>query len=415
MAATIRGKAKLIVFDVEGVLIPKNRYLFEMGRILGFISLLKVFLYGFLYEIGLIPLKSALKRIFKDAIGLRTEILLQIAEKVPLVPDAKELFCKLRSLGYKTALISSGLPTIAVKVVADEVGSDYAVGFEIGENGDRLTGEIWGEVIERNGKREVLSKIITGEHLNTKDCAVVADDRNNASIFLKEALKIAYNPDFILRIKADNIVTGGISKVLAIINGEPKHRRKPSRKDIFREMIHASGIFVPIIATLIGIPIVAASIVLVLGLYAASEYLRTIGKRMPLINLITRKAASSTELFLIVLAPVYFALGILFALLLFPPPANYAAISIFALGDSTASLFGSAFSKTELPFNKDKSLEGSLIGFLFAFLAGIVFVSPLISAVAAAIAMVVEYLPLPINDNLLIPLITGLALIIMIR
>ena len=408
-------KPKLIVFDVEGVLIPKNRFLFEMGKSLGFMHLLKVFFYGFLYETGVIPLKSALRSIFSSARGMKTETLMQIAAKVPLVPDAKQVFDRLKAEGCKTALVSSGLPTLAVKILADEVGADYAFGFEVGVDGDKLTGEIWGDVIERKGKSIVLHQIVTDEGLTTSNCAVIGDDRNNASIFLKEALKIGYNPDFVLRIKSDSIVVGGISKVLAVINGEPRHRGKPSRKEVLRELIHASGIFVPIVASLIGVSTVAASIILVLGFYAVSEYLRTEGKRMPVFYSITRKAASPTELYQLVLAPVYFALGILFTLLLFPSPANYAAIAIFALGDSAASIFGSTFSKTPLPFNKDKSLEGSTAGFILAFLAGSIFVSPIIALAGAAVAMVVEYLPLPINDNLLIPLSTGLALTLMLR
>jgi dolichol kinase len=223
-------------------------------------------------------------------------------------------------------------------------------------------------------------------------------------------LKIAYNPDFVLRIKADRVVTGKISKILMVINGEPKHEGKPSANDIFREAIHASGFFVPVVASFVGVPLVAVSIIIVLGFYAASEYLRTEGRRMPLINLITRNAASQNELYQIVLAPVYFAVGILFTLVLFPAPASYAAIAIFALGDSTASIFGGYFSNTPLPFNKDKSLEGSAAGFFLAFLAGSVFVSPLTALVGAAVAMFIEYLPLPVNDNLLIPLTAGLAL-----
>jgi dolichol kinase len=38
------------------------------------------------------------------------------------------------------------------------------------------------------------------------------------------------------------------------------------------------------------------------------------------------------------------------------------------------------------------------------------FISPLKALVGAAVAMIVEYLPLPVNDNILIPLITGLTL-----
>jgi HAD superfamily phosphoserine phosphatase-like hydrolase len=403
-------KPRLIVFDVEGVLIPRNRFFFLMGKALGFAQLIRVFFYGFLYETGLIPLKSAMKHLFSGARGITIETLVQIASKVPLVPGARAVFGQLKAQGYKTALITSGLPTLVAKLVADKLGADYAFGFEAEINGNKFTGEIWGDVIERNGKLAVLHRIVRDEQLEFSDCAVVADDRNNASIFLRDMLKIAYNPDFVLRIKADNVVTGNISKILSVINGEPKRRGKPSWNDVFRESIHASGVFIPVIAGAVGVPLVAVSIILVLGIYATSEYLRTEGKKMPLINFITRKAASQNELYQIVLAPVYFAIGILITLVIFPAPASSAAIAIFALGDSTASIFGRYLAKTPLPFNKDKSLEGSAAGFFFAFLAGSIFVSPLVALLGAAIAMFIEYLPLPINDNLLIPVITGLAL-----
>jgi phosphoserine phosphatase len=82
---------------------------------------------------------------------------------------------------------------------------------------------------------------------------------------------------------------------------------------------------------------------------------------------------------------------------------------MFCFGDSAASLFGGLIS-TSLPFNKGKTWEGSLAGFIFAFLAGSFFVSPWLALAGAAIAMTIEVLPLPVNDNVLIPVITGAAL-----
>ena len=35
-------KRRLVVFDVEGVLIPKNRFIFEVGKTLGFLKLFKL-------------------------------------------------------------------------------------------------------------------------------------------------------------------------------------------------------------------------------------------------------------------------------------------------------------------------------------------------------------------------------------
>ncbi|HLE75880.1 MAG TPA: hypothetical protein VI864_07560, partial [Candidatus Bathyarchaeia archaeon] len=71
MATSHGREPRLVVFDVEGVLIPKNRFLFEVGKSLGISQLMKVLLFGFLYHIGVIQLKSALKRIFNSLRGIK--------------------------------------------------------------------------------------------------------------------------------------------------------------------------------------------------------------------------------------------------------------------------------------------------------------------------------------------------------
>jgi HAD superfamily phosphoserine phosphatase-like hydrolase len=407
-------KPRLVIFDVEGVLIPKNRFIFEVGKNLGISQLLKMFFIGFLYGVGVVTLKSALNRIFRVMKGVRIESLVEIFDKIPSKPQLQSVFAQLKIRNCKTALISSGLPAVIVKKLASTLGADYAFGIEVGVNDGKLTGEIWGDVIEANGKFKVLSQILATEGLNLNDCVVVADDRNNSPIFLSGMQKIGYNPDFVLRVKADNVVTGRLSGILPVIYGKPKQRSLPSKNAVLREMIHASGFFVPVLAGLIGIYAVALLICVVMALYFISELSRMSRRNLPIISAITRHAASQAELYDFAMAPLYFAIGILITLVLFPAPVNSAAIAIFALGDSTASLFGGLISKKPLPFNKGKTLEGSIAGFFFAFLAGSVFVSPVLALIGAAVAMMIESLPLPVNDNVLIPLCTGLALMLVL-
>ena len=409
-----RRKPRLIVFDVEGVLISKNRFLFDVGKSLGFFQLLKMLLIGFLYEIGIFPLKPTLKWIFKIMRGVKVETIMCIFDEIPSRPQLESFFAQLKMRNCKTALISSGLPKIAVEKLASIIGADYSFGIEVGVKDNVLTGEIWGEVIESNGKFKVLSRILAVEGLELEDCVAVADDRNNRSIFLPGMLKIGYNPDYVLRVKADQVVTGKLSGVLPVIFGKPKKRSLPSRNDLIRETIHASGFFIPIIAGFIGIYPMSLIICVVSILYFLSELSRMNRKNMPIISAITRNAASPTERYEFAAAPLYFAMGIFLTLLLFPAPVNGAAIAIFTLGDSTASLFGGLISKKPLPFNKGKTVEGSLTGFFFAFMAGIFFVSPALALIGAAVAMAIESLPLPVNDNILIPLGTGLTLLLLV-
>jgi len=398
-----------VVFDVEGVLIPKNRFFFEVGKHLGFFKLIKILFFGFLYETGILKLASTFKLIFRDLEGVKLDDLLAIFSKIPATPYLQSFFCQLKARNCKIALISSGIPTIIVKKLSDILGADYAYGIEIETKEGKLTGQIWGNAIEKSGKLAILKNILNQEGLRLEDCVVVADDRNNSCIFMPGILKIGYNPDFVIRVKADRVVNGKLSAILPIIDGKPHQHSLPTTNDFIREDIHAAGFFMPIIASLIGIPIVATIILFISIVYTASELTRLEGHELPIVSTITRHAASQSELYGFAAAPLYFAAGILLTLLIFPTPAGGAAIAIFCLGDSAASLFGGLIS-TSLPFNKGKTWEGSLAGFFFAFLAGTFFVSPLIALVGAAIAMTIEVLPLPVNDNVLVPVITGAAL-----
>jgi len=406
---------RLVVFDVEGVLLPKKRYLFfEVGRNLKFREFLRIIFYGFLYELGLVSLKSAFTQVFKTFKGIRVDELLRIFKQVPLMSGCEEVFEELRNEGWKTALISSGLPIIVVHDLANRLKADYAYGFELGVKDGLVTGEIGGDVIEHNGKLRVLKKILETEKLAPKDCVVVADDRNNMSIFLPGMLKIGYDADFAIRVKSDIVVNGKLHEILAPIQGKPKEREALNLNEILRETIHASGFSVPIVCIYLGLPIIALAILIIMLLYLMSELARMERKKLSILSSITLSAATQYELYEFATAPIFFALGILLTLILFPFAASSAAIAIFALGDSTASIFGRIYGRDILPFNKGKTLEGSVFGFVFAFLAGSVFTVPLKSLIGALIAMTVESLPLPVNDNFITPLITGAALTLML-
>jgi len=408
-------RPKLVVFDVEGVLVPKNRFLFEVGKTLGLKRLVKLLFFGLFYEAGLLKLDSVLRHLFNEMKGVSLGVLAEVLTKISSTTNLKGIFSQIKARDCKIALISSGLPTIVVEELANTLGADYAYGVQVETQDGKLTGKIWGDAIEPDGKLKILAKIMTAENLRLRDCVVVADDRNNRCIFLPGMTKIGFNPDFIIRVKADRVVNGKLSAILPVIDGKPRKRSFPSVNDLVREDIHVSGVFMPVIASLIGVPAVGTLIFIIAAVYTVSELWRLEGRNLPFISAITYHAASQSELHGFAAAPLYFAGGILFTLVVFPHAASYAAIAMFCFGDSAASLFGGLVS-TSLPFNKGKTWEGTLAGVFFAFLGGMLFLpsKPLLAFIGAVIAMTVEVLPLPINDNLLIPIITGAALTLLI-
>jgi phosphoserine phosphatase SerB len=404
---------RLVVFDVEGVLIPKNRYLlFEMSRKVGFLGFIRIVTLGVLYEIGLLSIEPALRRIFAMLKGLEAEDVLKLHKRIPLMPGTEKVFRTLNEKGYRTALISSGLPTQVVEDFATRLHADYAYGLELGIDDGRLTGAIGGEVLKSGGKAVVLRRILEKEGLTAKNCVMVADDRNNMSMSPLCSLRIGYNADFVLTAKSDFVIRGELTEILSPITGEKSQFPQPNLSSRgLRETIHTSSFLLSFICIYITGNILLASVILLLAtLYTISEIARVRGINIPILSEVTWRAANKTELYEFATAPIYFALGIAISLLIFQVPVCYVAITVLTLGDGGAHIFGIKFGKTKLPFNKGKNLEGTIFGFICAFLGSIIFVDPIRALIAAAVGMLVEGIPQPINDNFSIPLVTGLVL-----
>lgn len=104
-------------------------------------------------------------------------------------------------------------------------------------------------------------------------------------------------------------------------------------------------------------------------------------------------------------------LGCTLTILLFPAPIAAAALLISITGDAAAALVGRKWGKYPVA-RTNKTLAGTLAFLLTATLVLILFhpVPWTIGLAGALIGALVEIAPLPLNDNLRIPLITGLSM-----
>ncbi len=109
---------------------------------------------------------------------------------------------------------------------------------------------------------------------------------------------------------------------------------------------------------------------------------------------------------------LFFFIGSLFSLLLFSSNINVvcASILILAIGDSVSTLIGKKFGRSKIFYNPAKSLEGSISGFVFAFLGAATQINLPTAFIGALAGMLVESLPVKINDNLTVPVFAGLAM-----
>lgn len=98
--------------------------------------------------------------------------------------------------------------------------------------------------------------------------------------------------------------------------------------------------------------------------------------------------------------------GIVMAVVLFPVEIASLAILFMTVCDPVAGIVGQRWGRTKL---FSKSLEGSLAGLTAGILIGLPVpgVGLYLVISGAVTAMVIELLPLPVNDNFSIPVVTG--------
>ena len=102
--------------------------------------------------------------------------------------------------------------------------------------------------------------------------------------------------------------------------------------------------------------------------------------------------------------------GALITIILVPQPFSLLALFFLAFGDTLAALVGMKF-----PFIKigNKTLSGSLACFIMCLFVGIILdfeISSEIIFIGAFTATIVELISIKINDNILIPVLSGCAM-----
>ena len=97
---------------------------------------------------------------------------------------------------------------------------------------------------------------------------------------------------------------------------------------------------------------------------------------------------------------------------IFPKEIAIISLVYMNLGDTIAGLVGRKFGKTKF---YNKSIEGSLAGLIVCLLSGYLvnLTLPLVVVFSGAFAaMFIELLPMPIDDNLSVPLFAGTIMVI---
>ncbi|WP_244603496.1 phosphoserine phosphatase SerB [Methanococcoides sp. NM1] len=138
--------------------------------------------------------------------GLKLETAQEAMRSMKLMPGAEELVKHVKSLGFKTAMLSGGF-TLSTDRVGELLGIDYVYSNVLAVKDGYLTGEVSGPMTDNCSKEVVFEKIAKEIGFETSDCIVVGDGANDICLFKRAGCAIAFNPKPILRQYADEVVT----------------------------------------------------------------------------------------------------------------------------------------------------------------------------------------------------------------
>ena len=105
--------------------------------------------------------------------------------------------------------------------------------------------------------------------------------------------------------------------------------------------------------------------------------------------------------------------------LLFKKNITIASILIWTFGDSVSAIVGTHYGRYPHPMNSNRFIEGTIAGIIAATIASSFFVNVFAAFAAAFIAMTLESLEMvflknPVDDNLLVPMVSAIILVLLI-
>jgi len=189
-----------------------------------------------------------------------------------------------------------------------------------------------------------------------------------------------------------------------------------SKNEYFRKIIHLFNLIIPF-SYLYVITDKDIMIQLLIFLSLIFLFIDIVRHRISwvksLFNLLFNRMLRSHELRGNLTGATWVVIGSLLTILLFSKPVAVIALIFMSLGDTAAGLIGQMFGKHKVG---NKTWEGFFAGLIVCFIVSINFsMLPLkISLSGALAAMIMEILPIPLDDNFKMPLGSGAIMMMLI-
>jgi phosphoserine phosphatase len=166
---------------------------------------------------GDLDFRQSLERRVALLEGLEESTLAKVLERLPITPGAERLIRTLRSLGYRTAILSGGFSYFG-RHLQQQLGIDFVFANELEIENGKLTGRLVGEIVDGARKAALLHELARGENLRIEQTIAVGDGANDLPMLDAAGLGIAFHAKPKVRASAEQAISNlGLDGILYLI------------------------------------------------------------------------------------------------------------------------------------------------------------------------------------------------------
>lgn len=209
-----RRNRRLVVFDMDSTLI-ETEVIDELAKAAGVGEEVAAITERAMQ--GELDFKESFQKRVGLLKGLDESVLSEIAARLPLSEGAEKLLSTLKKLGYKTAILSGGFNYFG-RHLQKLLGIDYVYANQLEIIDGKVTGNVTGQVVDGERKKELLKEIAEKEGLSLEQVIAVGDGANDLPMLSIAGLGIAFRAKPLVKKSAEqSISTLGLDGILYLI------------------------------------------------------------------------------------------------------------------------------------------------------------------------------------------------------
>ena len=218
-----RRNRRLVVFDMDSTLIEAE-VIDELAKLAGVGEQVSVITERAMR--GEIDFSESFRTRVALLKGLDEGALERVAKQLKITEGAEHLISTLRTLGYKTAILSGGFTYFARSLQA-RLGIDYVYANELDIADGLVTGKISGTIVDGARKAELLRQLADEQGIDLQQVIAVGDGANDLPMLSIAGLGIAFRAKPLVQKSAEqSISTLGLDAILYLLGFSDRYQRQ---------------------------------------------------------------------------------------------------------------------------------------------------------------------------------------------